>query len=127
MINGGFGKHTLKLSRTHLNPLAHTPSPTLSLCLLILSYVHSVSDLISHAVTLSVYVSPQPLDSVTSESYLIFCVVHHIIYFLFYNFSVFSTFRVEYFEESVLFNMSVTEIKHASTEICTKQFTLPLL
>lgn len=61
----------------------HTHSPTFSLCLLILSSVHSVSDLISHSVTLSLYVSLQLMDSVMSESYIIYCIVHHVTHSIF--------------------------------------------
>lgn len=78
MINGGLGKHTLKLSRTHLNTHAHTLPSTFSLCLLILSYVLSVSDLISRSVTLRLYISPQLMDSVMSESYIIYYIVQNI-------------------------------------------------
>lgn len=91
MINGGLGKHTLKLSRTHLNTHAHTLPSTLSLRLLILSYVLSVSDLISRSVTLCLYVSPQLMDSVMSESYIIYCIVQnvtHSVSFFFFTISL---------------------------------------
>lgn len=78
MINGGLGKHTLKLSRTHLDTRAHPLPSTFSLALLILSYVLSVSDLISRSVTLCPYVSPQLMDSATSESYIMYCIVKNI-------------------------------------------------
>lgn len=71
------------LEDTHLKSLSHTRSHTFSFCLLILSYVHSVSDLISHSVTLSLYVSPQVMDSVIPESYIIYCFVHPIKHSIF--------------------------------------------
>lgn len=71
MINGVLEDTHLKslsLSLTHAR--AHT------LRLLILSYVHSVSDLISHSAALSLYVSLPVMDSVIPESYIIHCFVH---------------------------------------------------
>lgn len=82
----GPGKRHLN-SHTHLNTHEHTHPYTFFHSLTpsfdFFSFVHSMSDLISHSVTLSLYLSPQLMASLMSESNIINCIVHHIIHNVF--------------------------------------------
>lgn len=97
MINGGLGRHTLKLSRTHLNTHAHTLSYFLTLsfdsflCALCvrldLSFCHSVSVRLS---------TTDGFSHVWKLYHILYCTSRHTLYFLLYNVSVIWWFRIAF-------------------------------